>query len=108
IPSATDASKDSISVWEAPGDLRHVSPRERFVWSGAQLYWRPPPEETGGVYVTETYNILAAFWPLGAAVTVWIIGSAAILIVRLVRRKREAPLVRRALLLVAGAAAVGM
>jgi hypothetical protein len=59
------------------------------------------------VYVTEAYNIMAVFWPLGAGVAIWIIGSAAILIVRLVRRKREAPLVRRLLLLVATAAAVG-
>lgn len=108
IPSATDASKDPISVWEAPGDLRRIAPRQRLAWSGAQLYRRPPPEETGGVYVTETYNILAAFWPIGAAVTVWIIGSAAILIARLVRRRREGPVVRRALLLATGAAAVAM
>src|SRR5690606_7860451 len=73
-------------------------------WSGARLYWRPPPEETGGVYVAESYNLFAALWPLAAAIAVWASGSAALLIARAARRRREAPRARRVVTTIAVAA----
>lgn len=108
VPATIDHALKRLSLREWAPDARRVPPRDRFAWSGAKLHHRPPPEETGGAFIAESFDLFAVMWPLAAGVITWSAGSAALLIARLIRRRTEPTLARRVVRITAAAAALVM
>ena len=99
--SKTVPTARPIGLYEIPSNMREIPKLPRWEWQGRELLYRPPPEETGGIFTETRYRFPALAAPVAILLLLWL--TLGLLIWRAERKDRDTARLRRFRLLAIGA-----